>query len=130
MWFGRLALISYLLSICIIIVALAINSALGLTGNNTVFNSPTVDSVNQLTTISNNAISNQTTNPTFVFGDFFAAAKSIATILTSIPTGGDIGSLVNDLPFANAFYVVLGIRALITFSSAMLIINIISGRDI
>jgi hypothetical protein len=71
-------------------------------------------------------------NPTFVFGDYFAAAQAVGTMIFNVPTGGVIADVIPNISiFAQLhdpiYYLV---RFLISLSSAMLVIYLLSGRSI
>lgn len=131
MYFGKVALISYLFGIAILAVAYVFIVAL----NWSVFG--TAATQTNLDTIigRHNTAANQTdTNPEFIFGDYLAAARAVGFIMFDVPTGGVIadvwdaagGIFVNDLKDA-VYYL---IRVVLTFCTVCLIINLISGRDL
>lgn len=143
MIFGKFALISYLFAAALLGTGLVFTTAFDWD----VFGgfSTTQAAVDTIISRHNESVNATSTNPNFIFGDYLAAAQSIGVILFNIPTGGLIadvfGSVGGDLfgpcgvtcgasGFAVADAVYALIRIFITFSSACLIINVISGRDI
>lgn len=139
MYFGKLALISYIFSVSAFGVGLLLYNALGwdLYGGYDTF-----DVLMGIGDRHDQSINATTANPSFIFGDYPAATRAIGTILFDIPTGGQIanlwgsvggilvGSDVGNAGVSNSMVVYVLLRILISFSSACLIISMLSGRDL
>ena len=132
MYFGKFALITYLFAMAAFGVGYILYTSLNwdLYGGYDTF-----EILSGVSERHEQSVNSTSTNPSFIFGDYAAAARAIGTILFDIPTGGQVANLWGSLggilvgpQTADAVYVLL--RLFITFSSACLIINIISGRDL
>ena len=126
MWLGKFALISYIFSAVALGVGLLILNTTGVH----LFENGTVTDESMNTLIGRQS-TNATANPNFVFGDFIAGAQAIGTLILSSVTGGVVGDVMNSIPFMTldpAFEIIF--RIIFTFSSAMLIFNLLTGRDL
>lgn len=98
------------------------------------FSGATQGNLDNIVLSQQNSVSNQTQNPTFIFGNFYAAATAIGGLLVAVPTGGVVADLINALPIfssdVNSIYFIYPIRVFLSFSSVALLINIVSNREI
>lgn len=126
MYFGKFALIVYIFSAITMAVALLI---LNTTGVN-LFENTTV-SYSALDTLITSHNVTASANPNFIFGDYLAGAQAVGTIIFQGISGGIVGDVLNSIPFV-ALDPAIGIliQILVTFCGAMLIINLLSGRDL
>lgn len=97
--------------------------------NVSLFAGGTAENLNAITAKTNVTAS---ANPTFIFGDYLAGLQAIGGILFDTITGGVVGDTMLALQQASLINSpgVIIFRLLYTFSSAMLILNILTGRDI
>lgn len=129
MWLGKLALVSYLFSIILFGVGYMMHEALGVTlfqdheGNNTA----TAEYIEAFT-IKHEV--DPEVNPAFIFGDFVSGLKIIGGIISSTFTGGVIGDAFSRIPFIQEGPIQFLLRALITFSTLCLGVNIVTGRNL
>ena len=130
MWFGKLALISYVFSFLIVGGAYLVDSMLGWNLYASVASQDYIDQY--ITGVHNNATSTTSTSDKFIFGDFYAAARSIGSVLLNALDGGIFANVLYDAPIFGSANgpAMLIIQSLITFCTACLIVNIISGREL
>ena len=130
MWFGKLALISYVFSFLIVGSAYLVDSMLGWNLYASLASQSYIETY--IIGVHNNATSTTSTSDKFIFGDFYAAAKSVGSIILNALDGGIFAQVIADSPIfgsANTAAMLI-IQMLVTFCSACLIINLISGREL
>jgi hypothetical protein len=130
LWFGKLAIIAYVFSGILLCIGFLLATAFD---DWDVFGeAQTQDNIDTLIGRQTSVGNATEANPTFIFGDYFAATQAIGTMIFNVPTGGVIADVIPSVSiFANLhepiYYL---IRFLITFSSACLVINMLSGREL
>jgi hypothetical protein len=125
MWWGKLAIITYVFCGVLLFVGFIIFETLSFS----IFDEGTLTeaSMEQLVGAHNTNIS---PNTNFIFGDAIATIQAIGGILFQSVTGGIVGDTISSIPFFNAdFTYILLFRFLYTFSQAMLIIAWLANRE-
>jgi hypothetical protein len=127
MWIGKFAIISYLFAIALLGVGFMFATILDVS----LFTGGTQGDID--TIIGRHDISGTETNPTLIFGDFIAGARAIGDIVVNTLSGGVVADVIPQAVngIANGDYgLYITIRLFLTFSTACLIINFITGREI
>lgn len=126
MWFGKFALISYIFSAVLLAVALLIFNTLGVE----LYAEGSITEESLETLIGRHNVT-ATPNTNFIFGDFLAGLQAIGAILFQSISGGVIGDALGAIPFFTMDVAITIIfRAIFTFCTACLIINLLTGREL
>lgn len=129
MIFGKFAIYSYLFAIGLLATGVMLNNAIGAQ----IFAEGTVteESLTTLIGEQDTAVGDIEPNPLFPFGDFIAGIRAVAGIIIGTVTGGVVLDTLKAIPFYTADASIdIMFRLFFSFSSAALIINLLSGRDL
>lgn len=122
MWVGKFAIIAWLFSSVMFFVGYMMETGMGVE----LFTGATQDSLETMIDANQETVDEEgQLNPTEIFSQFTAGGS----VLFGIVTGGIISDMIGQLPMVNEAIMLL-IRFLYSFSSAILFVNIITGRDI
>lgn len=125
-YFGKFALIAYIFSAITLGVGFLIFETIGYS----IFEAGTLTAASMDELITSHNVT-ATANPNFIFGDYLAGLQAVGGIIFQSLTGGIIGDVLANVPFVSANLAIeIIFRIVITFCGAMLIINMLTGREL
>jgi len=123
MWLGKFALITFMFCSMVLFGAYLMSQWTG----KLLWHGWTREALEQLTGRNN---FNVEANPTFIFGDFFAAGRALVTLIWQGTTGGVVADVLQGIPYFNNDAFILPIRFLYTFSLTILILSIVGRTEL